>query len=162
MTRILEGGCACAKVRYELHGEPMFTHACHCTECRRLCGGPYAINAWTETENVVLKQGKLENAMLGGSGSGKPCETWFCADCGTTVWVRYHVAAGDCRFVKVGTLDDPAAVPPDVHIWTRSKLPGTVLPDDVPGYEKFYDLKALWPAESLARLRANIEAHAPA
>lgn len=161
MTKALEGGCACGNVRYELHGTPMFTHACHCTECRRLSGGPYVINAWTEADNVVLTQGELETAMLEGGESGKPCETWFCPSCGTTVWCRYHVSPGDCRFVKVGTLDDPAAIRPDVHIWTRSKLPTTVVPADVPSFDEFYDLKATWPAESLARLRANIEAHSP-
>jgi hypothetical protein len=45
-------------------------------------------------------------------------------------------------------------VAPDVHIFTRSKLPWVELPDSVPAFEVYYDSKTLWPPESLARLKA--------
>ncbi len=136
----------------------MIVHACHCTDCRRLGGAPYAINAWTEAENIVKTQGELGTTLLEGGESGQPNEIWFCKTCGTTVWCRYHVSPQGSLFVKVGTLDDPRAMEPDVHIWTRSKLPSTVLPDNVPCFDKFYDLKEFWPAESMQRLRALISA----
>jgi len=56
------------------------------------------------------------------------------------------------RFVRGGTLDQPSSVEPDVHIFTRSKLPWITLPDSVPAFEVYYDSKALWPAASLERL----------
>src|SRR5918999_1187460 len=55
------------------------------------------------------------------------------------------------RFVRVGTLDDPTALAPDVHIFTRSKLPWVRLPEGVPTFEIYYDTQALWPPASLAR-----------
>jgi hypothetical protein len=58
------------------------------------------------------------------------------------------------RFVRGGTLDQPSGVTPDVHIFTRSKLPWITLPDSVPAFEAYYDTKALWPAASLERLEA--------
>ena len=58
------------------------------------------------------------------------------------------------RFVRAGTLDEPASVEPDVHIFTRSKLPWVVLPKGVPAFEVYYDVGELWPEESLRRLRA--------
>jgi hypothetical protein len=58
------------------------------------------------------------------------------------------------HFVRAGTLDDPAAVAPDVHIYTRSKLPWVVLPESVPAFATYYDTKKLWPATSLERLEA--------
>ena len=64
----------------------------------------------------------------------------------------------DAAAVVVGEIGT-ASVTPDVHIWTRSKLPWVVLPDDVPAFEQFYDVREFWPAASLQRLRANIEAH---
>ncbi len=64
-----------------------------------------------------------------------------------TVW-RLQI-----RFVRVGTLDDPAALPPDAHIFTRSKLPWVVLPEGAPAFEVYYDLQALWPKASLDRRR---------
>jgi hypothetical protein len=60
----------------------------------------------------------------------------------------------EVRFVRGGTLDQPSAVAPDVHIFTRSKLPWIELPDTVPAFEVYYDSKALWPAASLERLEA--------
>jgi hypothetical protein len=62
------------------------------------------------------------------------------------------------RFVRGGTLDEPSSVTPDVHIFTRSKLPWITLPDSVPAFEVYYDSKALWPAASLERLRAVMPA----
>ena len=159
MTSITEGGCACGACRFELQGTPMITHACHCTDCRRLTGAPFAVNLWIEADNVVLKSGELRSVMLKGGESGQPCEVWFCDACGTSLWSRYHVAPGNFRWVRGGALDDPSSFAPDVHVWTRSKMPFVTLPDDVPVYEQFYELKDVWTVESLGRLRANIEAH---
>ena len=136
----------------------MIVHACHCTDCRRLGGAPYAVNIWTEADQVVTLAGDPQPVMLQGGESGRPCEVWRCDNCGTALWSRYHVSPGNCRWVRAGTLDDPAAFPPDVHIWTRSRLPWVAIPADVPCFETFYDLKSFWPAASLARLRANINA----
>jgi hypothetical protein len=58
------------------------------------------------------------------------------------------------RFVRVGTLDNPTALSPDVHIFTRSKLPWVTLPKEVPAFEVYYDPQKLWPAASLERRRA--------
>jgi hypothetical protein len=58
--------------------------------------------------------------------------------------------------LRAGTLDHPEAVQPDVHIFTRSKLPWLELPEGVPAFEAFYKLAELWPADSRERLRRNI------
>ena len=153
----LEGGCACGEVRYELRGGPMIVHACHCTSCQRRSGSAFAVNAWYEAENVVLKSGALGTVVLHDGESGKPCDSWFCSKCGTGVLVRYHAAPGDCRFVRAGTLDDPSALQPDAHVYARSKQDWSDIPAGARSYEVFYDIKELWPAESLERLHRNIE-----
>ena len=61
-------------------------------------------------------------------------------------------------FVRAGTLDDPSSVRPDVHIYTRSKVPWVTLPESVPAFDVYYDSKELWPAASLERLRAVLAA----
>ena len=53
-----------------------------------------------------------------------------------------------------GTLDDPSSVTPDVHIYTRSKLRWVTLPESVPAFTTYYDVKKLWPAASLDRVKA--------
>jgi hypothetical protein len=62
------------------------------------------------------------------------------------------------RFVRGGTLDEPSQIEPDVHIYTRSKLPWVSLPESVPAFEEFYDIRELWPPASLERFEAALAA----
>ena len=75
-----------------------------------------------------------------------------CPTCQVAVFSQY--TRPGVRFVRAGTLDDPSSVVPDVHIFTRSKLPWIMLPDSVPAFAIYYDTKKLWPAASLERLEA--------
>ena len=81
--------------------------------------------------------------------SGRPHDVYRCPTCGTAVWSDYGRRPA-LRFVRVGTLDEPAKLPPDVHIFTRSKLPWVALPERTPAFELFYDVATLWPAASFA------------
>jgi hypothetical protein len=63
--------------------------------------------------------------------------------------------------VRGGTLDQPSSAVPDVHIYTRSKLPWITLADSAPAFDAYYDSKALWPAASLERLEAIWRRRAP-
>lgn len=149
----LEGGCACGAVRYRLTSAPMFVHCCHCTSCQTETGTAFALNALIEHDRVELLDGAPELVPTP-SESGKGQAVWRCPACRVAVWSNYGGAGDAIRFVRVGTLDDPAACPPDVHIYTRSKLPWVVLPDGVPAVDAYYRSSELWPAESLARRKA--------
>ena len=152
MTERLAGGCACGAVRYRLGSAPMFMHCCHCRDCQRQTGSAFVINALIETDRVELQSGDPQPSAMP-TDSGRPHHIYRCPTCGTAVWSDY----GDrkvLRFVRVGTLDDPSALAPDVHIYVRSKLPWVALPEGVPAFEVYYDSKKLWPAESLERRRA--------
>jgi hypothetical protein len=85
--------------------------------------------------------------------SGKPHRIFRCAACRVAVWSEYG-RVEKLRFVRVGTLDEPDALTPDVHIYTRSKLPWVLLPESAPRFEAYYDSRKLWPAASLERRRA--------
>ena len=146
------GGCSCGAVRYEIHGEPMIVHACHCTNCQQRSGSAFAVNLWIERDNVILKSGELVEQTAPGGESGKPYDSWSCLLCGTAVWGYFHKSPPGSRFVCAGTLDDPSVFAPDVHIFTRSKQPWVTIPDDVPSFEIFYDLRETWSANSLKRL----------
>ena len=148
----LEGKCSCGTVRYRLNGKPMFVHCCHCRDCQRQTGSAFVINALIETDRVALLSGAPEPVSMP-TGSGRPHDIYRCPNCRTAVWSDYGRRPA-IRFVRVGTLDEPSALSPDVHIFTRSKLPWVGLPPDVPAFAVYYDMKTLWPAESLARRRA--------
>jgi hypothetical protein len=152
MTDDLEGGCACAAVRYRLASPPMFVHCCHCRDCQRQTGSAFVINALIETDRIVLLAGDPGPVVVP-TDSGRPHLIYRCSNCRTAVWSEYGGIAA-LRFVRVGTLDNPAALTPDVHIYVRSKLPWVTLPHVVPAFEAYYDARRLWPAASLERRRA--------
>jgi hypothetical protein len=152
MSDKLEGGCFCRSVRYTLTSAPMFVHCCHCRNCQSQTGSAFVLNALIETDRIEVLSGEPEITTVE-SGSGHPHDIYRCTDCRIALWSDYGRRPG-LRFVRVGTLDDPTALSPDVHIFTRSKLPWIRLPEDVPSYEVYYDPEKLWPAESLERRRA--------
>ncbi len=152
MTRSLEGGCACGAVRYRLTSPPMFVHCCHCRDCQRQTGSAFVINALIETDRVKTLSGETEGVAVP-TDSGRPHVIHRCPVCKIAVWSHYGGVA-PLSFIRVGTLDEPAALPPDVHIYTRSKLPWVALPPEVPAFDAYYDSKTLWPAESLERRKA--------
>ena len=152
MTEKHEGGCACGAVRYSLESAPMFVHCCHCRDCQRQTGSAFVLTALIETTRVTVSSGEPARSEMP-TESGRPHGIYRCTRCGTAVWSEYGGVAA-LRFVRVGTLDRPDALAPDVHIYTRSRLPWVALPVGVPAFEAYYDAKTLWPAESLERRRA--------
>jgi len=155
MTELREGGCACGEVRYRLTSDPLFVNCCHCLNCQRQTGSAFVINLLIETDRVELVAGDPQAVSVPRSG-GKKQKIWRCPSCQVAVYSQY--TSPRVRFVRGGTLDDPSSVEPDVHIFTRSKLPWVVLPENVPACDVYYDTKKLWPAESLERLAAVMEA----
>ncbi|HUA78537.1 MAG TPA: GFA family protein [Acetobacteraceae bacterium] len=148
----LEGGCACGAVRYRLEAAPMFVHCCHCRDCQRQTGSAFVLNALIETDRLSVLAREPQPISVP-TDSGRPHRIFRCPTCQTAVWSEYGGRAA-LRFVRIGTLDDPTALKPDVHIYARSKLPWLALPADAPAFESYYDAKQLWPAASLERRRA--------
>ena len=147
---VREGGCSCGEVRYRLTSEPLFVHCCHCLNCQRQTGSAFVINLLIERDRLELLDGEPQRVDLPRE-RGKQ-KVWRCPRCEIALYSQY--TSPRVRFVRGGTLDDPSSVSPDVHIFTRSKLPWIELPDTVPAFEVYYDSKALWPAASLERLEA--------
>jgi hypothetical protein len=148
----LEGGCACGAVRYRLKSGPMFVHCCHCTDCQRQVGSAFVINALIETDRIEMLSGELKPWSMP-TDSGRPHIVYRCPECGTTIKSDY----GDRKvlsFLRATTLDDRGALEPDVHIFTRSKLPWVRLPEGARAFEVYYDTEKEWPPESLARRKA--------
>lgn len=145
-----EGGCACGAVRYRINDKPLFVHCCHCTWCQRETGSAFVLNAIIETALVDTLKGEPVNvATPSESGGGQ--EIVRCPACQVALWSYYSGMGEKLSFIRAGTLDEPALVPPDIHIFTSSKQPWVVLPSDVPAFQAYYDWKKEWPAESQER-----------
>jgi hypothetical protein len=151
----LEGGCSCGAVRYRLRSEPLFVHCCHCLNCQRQTGSAFVINMLIEADRVEVVAGHPRPVDVP-RDDGSSQRIYRCPACEVAVFSEY--TRPSVLFVRAGTLDDPAQVSPDVHIFTRSKLDWVLLPEAVPAFDVYYDTKALWPAESYERLRAVLAA----
>lgn len=149
-----EGGCACGAVRYCVTSAPMIVHACHCRLCQRQTGSTNAVNALIEADRVIVQSGEIETTLLE-TPSGRGQRVARCAFCKVAVWSNYRInqQEDNLRFLRVGTLDDPNLMPPDVHIFTRSKVPWYVIDDTVQAVERFYDHEATYSESSKQRLR---------
>lgn len=111
------------------------------------------INVLIEADRVELLAGEPVAVAVPRDDAGKRKQKIFrCPKCQVAVYSQYTRRA--VWFVRAGTLDDPSAVSPDVHIFTRSKLDWVELPESVPAFEIYYDTQKLWPAASLERLEA--------
>jgi len=155
-----EGGCACGHVRYRVESPPLIVHCCHCSVCQRQSGSAFAVNALVEADRVQLLQGDVADVTVP-SPSGKNQRISRCPICQVALWSYYLVMHGGLgelvRFIRVGTLDDPGTMPPDVHIYTSSKQPWVTLPDNAPAVEEYYRTDEVWSAESIARRDALLE-----
>ena len=147
----LEGGCSCGAVRYRLTSEPMFVHCCHCLNCQRQTGSAFVINLLIERDRVETTAGTPQPFDVP-RDDGSVQRIHRCPDCQVALYSEY--GRPEILFVRAGTLDDPSAVAPDVHIYTRSKLDWVGLPEGTPAFDVYYDSKKLWPADSLSRVRA--------
>ena len=154
-----DGGCTCRQVRYRLTSKPLFVHCCHCSWCQRDTGTAFALNAMIEADRVQILQGEIVTIDTP-SRSGKGQRISRCPTCHVAVWSSYAGAGDALRFVRVGTLDEPARLPPDIHIFTSTKQPWLTLPAEVPVESEYYRASERWPAESLKR-RAELLAKFP-
>ena len=152
-TYPLRGRCTCGAVKYEMREKPLIVHCCHCSWCQRETGTAFALNAMIESEKVVLVQGEPE-VIFTPSASGKGQKIVRCPTCKIALWSHYAGAGDAMTFVRVGTLETPEALPPDIHIYTSSKLPWVVIPPDAKSVPEYYRRSALWPKESLERREA--------
>jgi hypothetical protein len=156
----LEGGCTCRALRYRLEGPPLIVHGCHCRWCQRETGSAFALNAMIESERV-RDLGAAPDIVDTPSASGKGQRIARCPRCRVAVWSHYAGAGPFLKFVRVGTLDDPDRLPPDIHIFTASKQPWVVLPPGAVAVPEYYERDAYWPPDSRARgdaVRARVRA----
>jgi hypothetical protein len=174
----MNGSCFCGAVRYGLKSAPMFVHCCHCLDCQKQTGGAFAINAIIERDRIELLpsrrkpvgvKGAVSAAATGDEAgetpivepvaitmptdSGRPHDVYRCPHCATALWSDYG-RRGVMVFLRVSTLDAPHAIAPDVHIFTRSKVPWVRIPEGARAFDVYYDMNKEWPAESLARREA--------
>jgi hypothetical protein len=138
-----------------MESPPLFVHCCHCRWCQRESGAAFALNAMIEADRVV-ELGQAPELVQTPSASGAGQLIARCPKCRIAVWSNYAGAGPVIKFVRVGTLDEPDLLPPDIHIFTASKQPWVVIPEGAPAVPEYYDRDKYWPEDSQARRRAIV------
>jgi hypothetical protein len=129
VSQTIEGGCLCGAVRYRIQGEPIASTICHCRSCRKASGA--ALVPWLHLDAA----GFTFTAGTPVEFKSSPAVTrTLCGRCGTplTYWTTTY---GPTIDVTTGSLDDPEAFPPVVHVWTSHKLRWLELADGLPSFE---------------------------
>jgi len=108
-----------------------------------------------EASSVRLTSGALE-VIDTPSESGKGQQVCRCPACKTAVWSIYAGPGPKFLFLRVGAMDQPDLLPPDIHIFTDSKQPWVQLPEGAPSVAGFYDRKDFWPPDALERMQHAI------
>jgi hypothetical protein len=147
-----QGGCSCAEVRYEVTGNPLFVHCCHCSNCQQQSGSAFALNAMIEADRVNLLSGETETIEVP-TPSGRGQKITRCPRCRIALWSNYGGAGEAIHFIRVGTLDDPNVFPPDIHIFTSTKQQWVALNDGKPVVEEYYKSGEYWPRPSISRMK---------
>ena len=145
-----EGGCDCRAVRYRMETAPLFVHCCHCRWCQRESGASFALNAMIEADRVIAL-GPAPELVDTPSASGRGQVIARCPKCKVAVWSHYAGAGPLVDFIRVGTLDNPDILAPDMHIFTASRQPWVVLSGSAPAVAEYYAREDYWSAASLAR-----------
>jgi hypothetical protein len=129
---MLEGQCHCGAIRYSVEGEPMHHALCHCSDCRRHSGAPMVGWAMFRTEHVKVTQG--EPRAYASSEHGR---RHFCAACGTGLFYTNDKVLPGITDVQSGTLDDPDAIPAQIHIQTADRIGWMKGVESLPQFERF-------------------------
>jgi hypothetical protein len=153
--KAFKGGCSCGQVRYQLLDKPIRVHCCHCSDCQRHTGSAFVLNAIIETSAIKILRGKLLVVPM--KRTFGPHDIYRCPKCKVALWSDYGHRS-QIRFVRVGTLDHPRAIRPDIHIYTETKVPWLKLPKNTPAFQQYYDLKKVWPLKSQRRFKQALGA----
>ena len=127
---LIVGGCQCGTVRFELRDRPLFTHACHCLDCRRRSGSAFGMTTFVLRNDLKFTQGELVHKPT------SPRTTVYrCAACNTTLYSS-SVLHPSTLTLRGGTFDDPNFVEPGAHIWVKRKHHWIVIPEGVQQFEE--------------------------
>jgi len=129
---VIEGGCQCGRIRYQVRGEANNTTNCHCSQCRRASGAAYFTLSEFPLESVVFLK-ELPQYFR----SSDVAQRGFCPICGTALVFQY--LESNTIDIATATLDDPATFPPQDHLWVDSKVEWVNIEDGLPQFPKERD-----------------------
>jgi hypothetical protein len=125
---VWEGGCLCGAIRYRATSAPLRGVICHCAMCRKHSGAPALAFVHFRSQDFTWLHGEPARYH-----SSQFAERGFCATCGSTLSMHEQVLSERVQIV-VGSLDEPARVRIDDHVWTQEQIPWFQISDQLPRF----------------------------
>jgi hypothetical protein len=130
MSMPLTGGCLCGAVRYEYAAPPLGLIYCHCKDCQRCTGGPFAAVVLIMKDQLQITKGETRSFTVTGEEGGRVFRE-FCPTCGSPLFSGLE-ASRKMMGIKAGSLDDSSSLAPLMHIWTDSAVKWLATHDELP------------------------------
>ena len=110
------GSCLCGAVQYTVSAEPLISRICWCRVCQKFSGNG--------TANAIFPSSSIEatgtmSCFTSGADSGNQISRYFCPSCGSHLFASSS-ANPQFRVVRLGTLDDPSSIKPEINMWASS------------------------------------------
>ena len=132
MAQTLEGGCQCGAIRYKVSGDPVYVALCHCEDCRKSSGTPMSHWSAFAENDVTVTVGEPRDYQSSENGTRS-----FCATCGTGLLYRNPAMLPGLIDIQASTLDDPSALPPQIHVQTADRVAWLDGIEALPKFERY-------------------------
>ena len=130
------GSCLCGGVAFRIECELDSIQICHCSQCRKAQGGPFATNIPVpEAEFFFATGADLLKAFESSPGKQRV----FCGQCGSPIYSKKDRLPGVVR-VRAGLINEPLSVLPESHAYVGSKANWWSINDGLPQFEGPYNL----------------------
>jgi len=125
------GSCLCGGIRFAIDGQLGAIQLCHCAQCRKAQGTPFAANTPVAAAAFKLQSGaELMNHFESSPGKQRA----FCSRCGSPIYSR-RASLPDVLRIRTGLLDQPLPVKPAWHAFVADKANWwTLADDDIPHF----------------------------
>ena len=120
--------CQCGQLVVGLPERPLFTIACHCLDCQRRTGAPFGVLAYYRADQISIEG--IAKPYKRTSAEGNAVETFFCSDCGSTVYLKLAKQPALVG-IAVGSIGDPTFPAPAWSVWEQSKHHWIDLPGEI-------------------------------
>lgn len=127
---LVHGACHCGAVRFTAEIDPNRVIACHCSDCQVMSGAPYRVSSPAPMDSVKLEGRTKSHLKTADSGNRRAMV--FCPECGTHLWAT-QAENPTLAMIRLGCVQERAALPPTLQIWTHSAMPWLATMGSVPG-----------------------------
>lgn len=128
---MIEGGCHCGSIRYQMDTAVQHHTLCHCSSCRKASGAPAV--SWALVRNDQIKITGTPKAYASSEGT----QRLFCDNCGTSLFYVNESIFPDMIDVQSATLDNPDSIPLMAQIQTAERIGWMSELHTLPSFERF-------------------------